>query len=70
MPAPLSEELIETARRIWDIALDSWSLNVELDEDEVVVYQSAWEKEFIERVEEELRELLETTSAEATNARK
>lgn len=60
MPAP-PDELTNTARKIWDIALDSWGLNVELREDETIVYQSTWEKEFIERIEQELRTLLEVT---------
>ena len=50
----------KTAKRIWDIALDSWGLNVEFREDETIVYQSAWEKEFIERVELELQTLLKS----------
>lgn len=67
MTAP-SEQMKQTARRIWEIALDSWALNVELTKDEVVVYQSAWEKEFIERVEAELSALVKTTTMEAADA--
>lgn len=48
----------KTAERIWEIALDSWGLNVELSDKGVITYQSAWEKEFIERIEAELRTFL------------
>lgn len=57
-----------TAKRIWLAALDSWDLNVDLDKDEVITYHSAWEKEFIERVEEELRALLRKLSGEGAPA--
>ena len=64
MPEPdsRSRTIRKAAERIWDIALDSWALNVELREDEAIVYQSAWEKEFVERVERELETLLKTVS--------
>lgn len=67
MSALPSEQVTKTARRIWDIAIDSWGLNVYLREDEAVVYESAWEREFIERVEEELRDLLKVMSVEAVD---
>jgi len=67
MPA-MNEQVSKTARRIWDIALDSWGLHVYLREDEAIVYESAWEKEFIERAEAELGALLKMTSKEAADA--
>jgi len=68
MAALPSEQVTKTARKIWDIALDSWGSNVYLREDEAIVYESAWETEFIARVEEELRGLLKMVSMEAADA--
>ncbi len=36
--------------RIWEAVLDSYGTNVDFTEDEVVVYQSAWEKEMKARI--------------------
>lgn len=42
---------IETCvNRIWEIVLDSYGLNVYLRDDEVVVYESLWEKEMKVRI--------------------
>lgn len=53
-PSPI---IHKTAQQIWHIALDSWDLNVELSKDGIITYQSAWEREFVERVERELETL-------------
>lgn len=54
---------IETCvNRIWEVVLDSYGLNVEFTNDEVVVYQSAWEKEMKVRIKAILEEGCGTNS--------
>jgi len=58
----IQKRISEIAQKIWQIALDSWDLNVDLGEEGVITYQSAWEKEFIERVKTELGTLNYSTA--------
>lgn len=46
------------ANRIWEVVLDSYGTNVDFTDDEVVVYQSAWEEEMKVRIRAILEEAL------------
>lgn len=61
------KRISESAEKIWQIALDSWDLNVDLGEEGVITYQSAWKQEFIERVTAKLGTLLRIALAENTD---
>lgn len=56
------KDIESCVNRIWEVVLDSYGLNVEFTNDEVVVYQSAWEKEMKVRIKAILEEAVNEAS--------
>lgn len=54
----------EAVNAIWEAILDSYGLNVELDERETIVYSGAWEKEMKAHIRAILDELVDETLIE------
>jgi len=51
-------DIASCVNRIWEVVLDSYGTNMDFTNNEVIVYQSAWEKEMKVRIKAILEEML------------